>query len=435
MTRKPMLLVMTLCIAGLAVAGCGPKAGPPDSAAPEPESGGKQSQAPAPQPAEQEPQAPPPGAPPDPESESTAPEAPPAAKDKPLDIPKVSYSLGKQTADYVKRIGLDIDRDVVTHSWQDIVDGKAPAFTEEERKKFHEYLQKKAMEQRAGPDGAPSPDGESEPAPGQRAEASTAFGRQLGDYMVRAGVEIDRKMFTQGFQDVLDGNDLMLTEEELAEHGREFQKRAMASFREFKRQKAEENTAAAEAFLEDNAAKEGVVVLESGLQYKVLTQGAGKSPTATDRVKVHYRGRLLYGTEFDSSYKRSKPAEFAANRVMKGWTEALQLMKEGDKWELYIPPDLAYGLQGRPPHIGPGEMLIFEVELIEVLPPPPGPAQPSAPEQGSSESARSLSDFEKANTVICNYCVFCLDVLCSRHEYTIRIRGPQSAVVTAAGPA
>jgi len=305
-----MLLVMTICIAGLAVAGCGPKAGPPENAAPEAESGGKPSQAPAPQPAEQEPKAPQAAAPSEPESETTPPEVPPAPKDKPLDVPKVSYSFGKQTADYVKRVGLDIDRDVFTRSWQDILDGKAPAFTDEERKKFHVYLQKKAMEQR----GDASRSGDAS----QSVEVSKAFGRQLGDYMVRVGVEIDRKMFTQGFQDALDGNDLMLTEEELVEHGREFQRRAMASFREFRRQKAEENKAVAEAFLEDNAAKEGVVVLESGLQYKVLTQRAGKSLTATDRVKVHYRGRLLNGTEFDSSYKRNKSAEFAANRVIKG---------------------------------------------------------------------------------------------------------------------
>ncbi len=120
-------------------------------------------------------------------------------------------------------------------------------------------------------------------------------------------------------------------------------------------------------YLAQNAKKEGVKSLPDGLQYKVEKEGTGKSPAATDTVVVHYKGTLIDGTEFDSSYKRGQPAEFPVNRVIKGWTEALQLMKEGAKWTLYIPSDLAYGARGTPGGpIGPNQTLIFEVELIKV---------------------------------------------------------------------
>lgn len=122
----------------------------------------------------------------------------------------------------------------------------------------------------------------------------------------------------------------------------------------------------AEKFLMENKNKEGVVTLPSGLQYKVIKEGTGRTPTATDTVSTHYRGTLLDGREFDSSYKRNEPTEFPVNRVIKGWTEALQLMKEGAKWMLYIPPHLAYGERGAGGLIGPNETLIFEIELLKV---------------------------------------------------------------------
>ena len=122
----------------------------------------------------------------------------------------------------------------------------------------------------------------------------------------------------------------------------------------------------AEKFLMENKAKEGVKTLPSGLQYKVIKDGDGKTPKATDTVVTHYRGTLLDGSEFDSSYKRKEPAEFPVGGVIKGWTEALQLMKEGSKWILYVPPKLAYGERGFPPVIGPNETLIFEIELLKV---------------------------------------------------------------------
>ena len=129
---------------------------------------------------------------------------------------------------------------------------------------------------------------------------------------------------------------------------------------------ADPNTEKGEAFLAENAKKEGVKVTASGLQYKVLKEGNGKSPKATDNVQVHYKGTLLDGTEFDSSIKRGEPAEFPLNRVIPGWTEGVQLMKEGAKFRFFIPSRLAYGPRGAGRDIGPNEALIFDVELFKV---------------------------------------------------------------------
>jgi FKBP-type peptidyl-prolyl cis-trans isomerase FklB len=133
-----------------------------------------------------------------------------------------------------------------------------------------------------------------------------------------------------------------------------------------KRDQGDANMKEGKSFLEANAKKSGVKVLPSGLQYQILTDGKGKSPKATDVVKTHYRGTLISGKEFDSSYARKEPAEFPVNGVIKGWTEALQLMKEGSKWKLFIPSELAYGAQGAGADIGPNSTLIFEVELLSV---------------------------------------------------------------------
>ena len=129
---------------------------------------------------------------------------------------------------------------------------------------------------------------------------------------------------------------------------------------------AEANMKEGEAFLADNKTKEGVVTLPSGLQYKILTPGTGPKPTASDTVVCNYRGTFINGTEFDSSYKRGQPASFPVGQVIKGWTEALQLMPVGSKWQLFIPPDLAYGQRGAGGAIGPNATLIFEVELLSI---------------------------------------------------------------------
>jgi len=129
---------------------------------------------------------------------------------------------------------------------------------------------------------------------------------------------------------------------------------------------AEKNKATGDAFLAENKKKEGVVATASGLQYKILKEGTGDQPKATDKVKVHYRGTTISGKEFDSSYARKEPIVFALNEVIKGWTEGVQLMKVGAKFQFFIPSDLAYGKRGAPPDIGPNETLIFEVELLAI---------------------------------------------------------------------
>ena len=130
--------------------------------------------------------------------------------------------------------------------------------------------------------------------------------------------------------------------------------------------KAEANRQKGEAFLVENQKKEGVITLPSGLQYKVIEEGTGESPKPNDTVVTHYRGTLIDGKEFDSSYRRGEPASFPVNRVIAGWTEALQLMKVGAKWQLFIPPELAYGERGAGRAIGPNAALIFEIELVEI---------------------------------------------------------------------
>ncbi len=190
-------------------------------------------------------------------------------------------------------------------------------------------------------------------------KVSYAIGIQLGQNFTKQGIEIKVESLIRGMKDALAGKELALSQDERQQVMTSFQRRIIAK-------QAAKNLAEGMAFLELNKAKEGVQVLPSGLQYKVIKEGTGKTPTADDKVKTHYRGTLINGTEFDSSYKRNKPAEFPVKGVIKGWTEALLLMKEGSKWQLYIPPNLAYGERGRP-GIPPNSTLIFEVELLEVV--------------------------------------------------------------------
>jgi FKBP-type peptidyl-prolyl cis-trans isomerase FklB len=160
-----------------------------------------------------------------------------------------------------------------------------------------------------------------------------------------------------------------MSDQEMQETMMSFQKEMRAKQEEANRQLGAKNKAAGEAFLAQNKSKEGVTTLPSGLQYRVLKAGSGKKPKATDTVVTHYKGTFLNGTEFDSSFKRNQPATFKVNGVIRGWTEALQLMEEGAKWIVYVPPALAYGERGAGQQIGPNATLIFEIELISIQEP------------------------------------------------------------------
>ena len=199
----------------------------------------------------------------------------------------------------------------------------------------------------------------------QRLSYGIAYG--LGQRMAADSVPMDVPAFTAGLKDALEGADPRMTEEEIQEEMMAYQQRAMEEQQALAAAAAEANQAAAEAFLAENATREGVVVTESGLQYEIIEAGEGSSPGAEDTVEVHYRGTLVDGTEFDSSYKRGETVTFGVGQVIAGWTEALQLMSPGAKWNLYIPADLAYGPGGAGNLIGPNAALVFEVELIGIV--------------------------------------------------------------------
>jgi FKBP-type peptidyl-prolyl cis-trans isomerase FklB len=188
----------------------------------------------------------------------------------------------------------------------------------------------------------------------------------LGANLKKQGVEVDWNILAQGLKDGASGGKTRLTEEEAKSILTEVQNDLRKEQQEKMKEAAAKNKTDGEAFLAANKTKEGVKTLPSGLQYKVITEGTGPKPTATDTVVCNYRGTLINGTEFDSSYKRGEPATFPVGGVIKGWTEALEMMPVGSKWQLFIPPDLAYGERGAGAEIGPDSTLIFEVELISI---------------------------------------------------------------------
>ncbi len=200
----------------------------------------------------------------------------------------------------------------------------------------------------------------------EKAKLSYAIGMDIGRSLKNLGADIDEAALSEGISDRLNGRKLKLSDEEAIKVQQAFfNKRAEKQAAERKAQ-AEKNKAEGEKFLAENAKRKGVHVTESGLQYEVLKQGDGPRPKVTDRVKVHYRGTLIDGTEFDSSYARGEPVVFPLGGVIKGWTEGVQLMSVGSKYRFYLPPELAYGERGAGQRIGPNATLIFEVELLGI---------------------------------------------------------------------
>lgn len=212
---------------------------------------------------------------------------------------------------------------------------------------------------------------------------SYALGMDFGTYLKGLGEEFDLSIIQQGMKDAYTpGSKPLMTAAEAAKAQENFGKRQQQKFAAM----LKSNKEAAKKFLDENKGKEGIKTTASGLQYKIVKEGSGPKPTASDTVKVHYRGTLLDGKEFDSSHKRNEPARFRVDQVIPGWTEALQLMNTGSTFELYIPPELAYGDRGAAPVIQPGTLLKFEVELLEIVKEDPKKAEPIA-EKGENKPA------------------------------------------------
>jgi FKBP-type peptidyl-prolyl cis-trans isomerase FklB len=199
----------------------------------------------------------------------------------------------------------------------------------------------------------------------KKRKLSYSVGYQIGGDFLRQGKDINPEVLLKGIQDAMAGNEPVMSKKEMKTTLTNLQKSVIAAQKQNMLERAEKFLAAGKRFLAENGKKEGVKTLPSGLQYKVITEGTGKIPTETDSVTVHYTGTFMNGAEFDSSYKRKKPATFPVDGVIDGWTEALLMMKEGAQWQLFIPPELAYG-DKRAGSIEPNSTLIFDVELISV---------------------------------------------------------------------
>ena len=200
----------------------------------------------------------------------------------------------------------------------------------------------------------------------QKDKVSYIVGVQIGTQLKNDSMDVDPALVSKGIRDGLEGNKLLISDQEAREVMTTFQKEQSAKVAAEKKMQGDKNKKEGEAFLAENKKKEGVKTTPSGLQYKVIKEGTGKMPKATDTVTTHYKGTLVDGKEFDSSYRRGEPASFQVNKVIPGWTEALQLMKVGSKYQLFIPSQLAYGERGAGAMIGPNATLIFEVELVSV---------------------------------------------------------------------
>jgi FKBP-type peptidyl-prolyl cis-trans isomerase len=211
--------------------------------------------------------------------------------------------------------------------------------------------------------------------PTKKDQVSYAIGMNVGKGLHRESIDVDPNVILQGLKDAMSGAKPMMTDEQAQQTLTQLQSEVREQEEVKRKQQAVTNQQAGEKFLAENKTKPGVIALPSGLQYKIIKQGTGPKPTITDVVTCNYKGTLIDGKEFDSSYKRGEPATFPVRGVIKGWTEALQLMPVGSKFELYLPPDLAYGEHGAGADIGPNETLVFEVELLSIKPAESG--QPS----------------------------------------------------------
>lgn len=244
------------------------------------------------------------------------------------------------------------------------------------------------------PAAAKNPAAQLPEAPAAKAQAPSAFssdkekvsyaiGMNIGEGLRKQEIDVDPNVLLQGLKDALSGGKTLMTNDEMGKTFQQLQASLRSKQEERVKVVGETNKKEGDAFLEANKTKPGVVALPSGLQYKILQQGTGAKPVSSDVVVCNYKGTFINGTEFDSSAKHGAPATFPVTGVIKGWTEALQLMPTGSKWQLFVPPALAYGERGAGSDIGPNATLIFEVELVSIQekPKPAAPAPSPAPEK------------------------------------------------------
>ncbi len=234
-----------------------------------------------------------------------------------------------------------------------------------------------------------------------RDRESYAMGVNVGTFLKKNGMDLDNDLLVHGMKDTLSTNPPIMSDEQVKAALMQLQQSVVANRRKTQAAEGDKNMQEGKAFLDQNKTKPGVVTLPDGLQYKIIKDGTGASPKPTDMVSVNYRGTFVDGTEFDSSFKRGRPAQFPVRGVIPGWTEALEQMKVGSEWEIYIPYDLAYGPSGRPPLIGPNQTLVFQVELLDVQapPPPPPPPQPLTSDIIKVPSAQDMKNGAQIETI------------------------------------
>lgn len=276
------------------------------------------------------------------------------------DKDKASYYIGTDIGNSFGGPGPEFNGDELAQGIFSSIEGETPKMSEDEITSAMTSFQMEMQKQRGtSPDSLDLSNVDMD-------KISYAIGIDIGNNLKSQGFELNNRALIRGLSDKMDNAELLLSDAEMQTAMTAYQTE-MNTQRESKMQETGlKNKTEGEQFLAQNKTKEGVVELPSGLQYKIIKEGTGKSPSADDTVVTHYKGTLIDGTTFDSSYDRGEPVEFPVNGVIPGWTEALQLMKEGGKWELYIPGNLAYGERGAGGKIGPNATLIFTVELIEV---------------------------------------------------------------------
>ena len=198
-------------------------------------------------------------------------------------------------------------------------------------------------------------------------KVSYLVGRQVAGNLQQQGIEVELKKFFEGIEDGINQKPLPMSSEEANQLLQDFDRQLQEKLAEKKREFAEENLKLGQQFLAENKKEDGILETESGIQYRVLTEGEGDKPKASDTVETHYEGKLISGEVFDSSIQRGQSVSFPVGGVIKGWQEVLQLMSTGSRWQVFIPSHLAYGEQGSPPKIGPNSVLEFEIELINIV--------------------------------------------------------------------